>query len=130
MILKTAVAVVGQTIESVIQRSGLGKSPIQEEWIWILWASNFKLICQMGKDLDNSDSFSNKIVNFHKQELVPGKQMEEQLAQRTGWNSRFFVALEMILLFSLDSFSPSFRPHDVLHLKLGFYKVNNYHLSL
>ena len=65
----------------------------------------------MGKDPDNS--FSNKIINFHKQEVVLGKQMWEQFAQRTNWNSRFFPALEILdilLLFSPDSFFPSFRP--------------------
>ena len=64
----------------------------------------------MGKDPENS--FSNKVINFHKQEVVLGKQMLEQFAQRTNWNSRFFPALEIldIFLFSPDSFSPSFRP--------------------
>ena len=64
----------------------------------------------MGKDTGNS--FSNKIINFHKQEVVLGKQMWEQFAQRIDWNSRFFPTLEIldIELFSADSFSPSFRP--------------------
>lgn len=48
----------------------------------------------MGKDPDNS--FSNKIINFHKQEVVLGKQMWEQFAQRIDWNSRFFPTLEIL----------------------------------
>ena len=48
----------------------------------------------MGKDPDNS--FCNKIINFHKQEVVLGKQMWEQFAQRIDWNSRFFPTVEIL----------------------------------
>ena len=84
----------------------------------------------MGKDRDNS--FSNKIINFHKQEVVLGKQMWEQFAQRTDWNSRFFPPLEIldiIIVIFTWFFLPQFQATIQCTSIEAWVLWSEYHLS-